>query len=338
MWFRHLLVGLAVLCIGLLVRVAMVQTANPDLTPDDLHRFETTFGLDLPDWYAGQPFFLLWTRGDGQAFVALASDLDLDGAAQELAVPIYRYTRIGYAWLGRVAALGRVSLVPVGLMAVNALALLALGVLSSQLAQTRGRVAYLLAANPAVYVGFASDTAEPLGVVLLVAALVTSSKAVGRWSSGWLAAVRPSLATALPARRRDLPITLIGFGVIAVVVRIIGTVGLGGNSSIPPSTLVLPVTGYVEAWRSLSAGAAVVAGIPLAAGLTTFVLGMVRERGWMRLAWLATGLLVLTLGSAVLRSPVNWTRAAAALPVLWVVSSLTNEPTLDPAQAPPAEA
>ena len=320
------------------MRVALVQTANPRLTQDDLRRFERTFDLDLPGWYEDHPFFLRWTRGDGQAFVALASDLDLDGAAQELAVPVYRYARVGYAWLGRVAALGRVSLVPIGLMAVNALALLTLGVLTSHVAQTGGRMAYLLAANPALYVGFASDTAEPLGVVLLVAALVASSKAAGRWSSGWLAAVRPSLATALPTRRRDLPMTLLSFGVIAVVVRIIGIVGLGGDTSIPPNTFVVPLTGYLEGWRSLSPGAAVVAGIPLMAGLATVVVGLTRKRGWMRLAWLATGFLVLTFGSAVLRSPFNWTRAAAAVPTLWVVSSLPDGTALASAQGPPPEA
>ncbi len=303
----------------------MVQTANPHLTGEDLHRFETIYDIDLPDWYDDHPFFLLWTRGDGQAFVALAADLDLDGAAQELAVPVYRYARVGYAWLGRAAGLGMVSLVPVGLMIVNALALFALGVLSSRLASVRGKVAYLLAANPAIYVGFASDTAESLGVVLLVAAALASSRSVGRWSAGWLAAVRPTLVTALPARRGDLTLTLVAFGVVGAAVRIIGIIGLDGDTSIPPSTVVAPVTGYLEAWPSMSAGAAIVAGIPLAAGLATFAVGLISKRGWMRLAWLATGLLVLMLGSAVLHNPFNWTRAAAALPVLWVVSSLKRD-------------
>ncbi len=310
----------------------MVQTANPQLTGDDLQRFETIYDINLPDWYNDHPFFLLWTRGDGQAFVALASDLDLDGAAQELAVPTYRYARVGYAWLGRAAGLGKVSLVPVGLMMVNGLALFALGLLSSRLASSHGWAAYLLAANPALYVGFASDTAEPLGVLLLVAAIVASSKKVGRWSAGWLAAVRPTLATALPARRGDLPLTLVIFGAVAVGIRIIGMVGLGGDTTIPPSTVVVPVTGYLEAWRSMSAGAAVVASIPLAAGLATCAIGIISKRGWMRLAWLASGLLVVMLGSGVLHNPFNWTRAAAALPALWVVSSLpaTTGTNLEP--------
>ena len=187
--------------------------------------------------------------------------------------------------------------------------------------------------------GFASDTAEPLGVLLLVAAIVASSRKVGRWSAGWLAVVRPTLATALPARRGDLTFTLVTFGAVAAVIRIIGMVGLGGDTTIPPSTVVVPVTGYLEAWRSMSAGAAVVAGIPLVAGLATCAIGFISKRGWMRLAWLATGLLVVMLGSAVLHNPFNWTRAAAALPVLWVVSFLQGNSgsSLEPGQGMPPD-
>ena len=204
MWLKHLFVGVAVLIIGLGVRFAMVRTAEPPLSAADLARFEETYGLDLPTWYESTPFFLLWSRGDGQAFVALASDLDLSGPARELAVPVYRFSRAGYAWLGRLAALGRPGWVPVGLMMVNALALLAVGAMASVMAQRRGPVSYMLAANPALYVGFASDTAEPLGIALLTAALVASTGRERR-SRGRLAGSSETQPGDCPPRTRAEP-------------------------------------------------------------------------------------------------------------------------------------
>ena len=141
---------------------------SDDLGPADLQRFESLSGVDLPDAYGDLPFFLLWTRGDGQAYVTLASDLDLQGPAQRLLLPSYRYTRVGYAWMGRVFALGRVDLIPVGLMLVNLTALAGIGALTAKLVQLYGERSYLLLLNPGLYVGFATDTAEPLGLLLLI--------------------------------------------------------------------------------------------------------------------------------------------------------------------------
>lgn len=317
MWTKHVVMGIIVLAAGVGVRTAMVVAADPELSGADLIKFENTYGLDLPDWYDRLPFFLLWTRGDGQAFVVLASDLDADGPAQELAVPVYRYSRAGYAWLGRLAALGRNDWVPIGLMAVNSAALVAIGSMASALAHPRGPAALLLTANPAIYVGFASDTAEPLGVALLMAVLTASDgRGAGVWA-GLLAAVRPSLATAVPARGRNLPAVLIPLALVGVGLHLLGSLLFTGNASIPPDTLVLPMTGYVETWRNLPVAASIVVGIPLFASIATIYWGLTRRSGWARLSWIVTGFLVLTFGSLVLQSPNNWTRAAAGLPVLW---------------------
>lgn len=312
--------GVAVVIIGLGVRLAMVRAAEPPLSAVDLMRFEQTYGLDLPAWYEDSPFFLLWSRGDGQAFVALGSDLDLNGPARELAVPVYRFSRAGYAWLGRLAALGRPGWVPVGLMAVNALSLLAVGAISSVVVQRRGPISFILAANPALYIGFASDTAEPLGIALLMVALVASTGRRAGLAAGLLGAVRPSLATALPERGRNLGALIASFAAVALAVRFIGSAALGGDASIPNATFVIPLTGYFDVWQELPPGAAVVAGIPLVAALATIYFGLTKRSGWVRVSWVATGLLVLTFGSLVLHHPNNWIRAAAALPVVWGLS------------------
>ena len=125
-----------------------VLTARTDLGPTDLERFESQSGVDLPDVYGQMPFFLLWTRGDGQAYVTMAADLDVKGPTQNLLLPSYRYTRVGYAWFGRVAALGRVAWVPVGLMLVNLAALTAIGALTGRLVRLFGERAYVILLNP----------------------------------------------------------------------------------------------------------------------------------------------------------------------------------------------
>ena len=308
----------------------MAGTSDPPLSGTDLERFEKIYGLDLPDWYGEVPFLLRWSRGDGQAFVALASDLDLNGPARELAVPAYRYARVGYAWLGRMAALGRTEWIPIGLLAVNGTALFAIGALSSALARRRGPVSYLLAANPAIYVGFASDTAEPLGVALLVGALAASTvRGAGFWAA-WLGAVRPSLGTALLARGRNLAALMVPFAVVGLAIRFVGLATFGGDASIPPSTVVLPFTGYFDVWRSLEDADALLTGIPLIAAIATIYVGLAKRTGWVRVSWVASGLLALTFGALVLRQPNNWIRAAAALPVLWVWSrSPETQPATD---------
>ena len=110
------------------------------------------------------------------------------------------------------------------------------------------------------------------------------------------------------------------FTAVALAVRFVGSAALGGDTSIPDATVVIPFTGYFDVWQKLPRSAAAVAGIPLMAALVTIYIGLTKRSGWVRLSWVATGLLVLTFGSLVLHHPNNWIRAAAALPVLWGLS------------------
>jgi hypothetical protein len=162
--------------------------------------------------------------------------------------------------------------------------------------------------------------------------LVASTGTIAGFLAGFLGAVRPSLGTALPARGRRPAALLIPFALVGLAVRFLGIATLGGDTSIPPSTVVFPFTGYFDVWRSLNDSAAIVASIPLVAAVATMYIGLAKRTGWVRLSWITTGLLVLAFGSLILQEPNNWIRAAAALPVLWVWSR-----ALDPRPAPDQE-
>ena len=71
--------SLAILA-GLTWRLVFVTSQGFDGA--DLERFEAQpYGVDLPDAYRDVPFLLAWTRGDGQAYVALAADPWAQGPA-----------------------------------------------------------------------------------------------------------------------------------------------------------------------------------------------------------------------------------------------------------------
>ena len=64
-----------------------------------------------------------WTGYDGQFFYYMA--LDPQGAAPYMDLPGYRYQRIAYPMLARLIVLGRSSLIPDALLAVNLFAVVA---------------------------------------------------------------------------------------------------------------------------------------------------------------------------------------------------------------------
>ena len=315
---RRRMVTLALIAVLVGLGFRSVLTARTDLGPADLQRFESQSGIDLPDAYGDLPFFLLWTHGDGQTYVTMAADIGLQGPAQRLLLPSYRYTRVGYAWLGRVFALGRVAWVPIGLMLVNLAALAGIGALTGRLAHRYGERAYVILLNPGLYVGFATDTAEPLGVLLLMVALLSGSVLLAGVASVALGTVRPSFGLGLPARGRNLRVVIGSVVGSALLIRFIALLSIQDNTT-PIETLVIPLTGYLDLFAngppSVIAGAAVL----LVVVLTTAVIGGVRRSGVVRVTWLTNALLLLSLGQFVLNDPFNWTRAAAVLPVLWAL-------------------
>ena len=136
------------------------------------------------------------------------------------------------------------------------------------------------------------------------------------FAAGLLGAVTTEPGDCSPRRRRNLAALFVTFVVMVLALRFVGIAAFGGVP-IPPSTIVIPFTGYFEVWRLLPAGSSLVTGIPLIAAVATIYVGLTKKTGGVRVSWVATGLLVLMFGPFVLEHPVNWIRAAAALPVLW---------------------
>ena len=109
---------------------------------------------------------------DGQYSYFLA--LDPENAHAYMDYPAYRYTRIVYPMLARLAALGQPALVPYALLVVNLLAVV-LGTLA--LAAWLRRqclspwLALLYALSPGIFIATAGDLTEPLAYALVICAL-----------------------------------------------------------------------------------------------------------------------------------------------------------------------
>jgi len=308
----------AVLVVFFALVLRGVAAGQSDLSPDDLALYERrSYGVDLPDWYGRHPYFLTWSLGDGQAFVTMAADLNLDGAVTGLANPVYRYSRVGFSWLGRALALGQTDWIPLGLFAVNVIALAALAVRLAAMQDRYGMGPLLGLLNPALYIAFATDTAELLGVTLAVWAMTSPPGRSARWLAAGLGATRPELSTALAASAAGISLW-IPAGVVVVLMRVVGVLALGTEGSVASGgSLSWPLMGYVEAWRRSRLPVALgSAGLLLAAAVTIY-LGLRRYEGGARLAWVASGSLLLILSPLVLLRPANYLRAAAALPLLW---------------------
>ena len=314
---RSRMITLALIAVLAGVGFRLILTARSDLGPHDLERFESKSGIDLPDVYGEMPFFLLWTRGDGQTYVTMAADIELQGPAQRLLIPSYRYTRVGYAWLGRIFALGRVAWVPVGLMLVNLISLAAIGALTGRLAHRFGERSYLALLNPGLYLAFATDTAEPLGMLLLMVGVLSGSVLLANIASFALGTVRPSFGLALPARDRNLGRVIGSIAGGALLIRVIALLGIQDNAT-PIETMAVPLTGYLETVSSEPLSEWIGAAVLLIAVLATAIVGGFSRRGWVRIAWLANALLLISLGPAALVD-LNWARAAVVLPILWAL-------------------
>jgi hypothetical protein len=114
---------------------------------------------------------------DGQFFYRLAlnpANLALRAYGIQVDRP-YRYMRIGYPALTWLVSLGQHALVPVMLVAVNIVAIGAMGYLGAMFAQAAGRHALaglLLPSYFGLLTSLSRDTAEPLAAVCLLAGLL----------------------------------------------------------------------------------------------------------------------------------------------------------------------
>jgi hypothetical protein len=188
---------------------------------------------------------------DGQFFYRLAlNPADLAQTAYGIRVDhSYRFMRIGYPALTWLVSLGQHSLVPAMLIAVNVVAVGALGYFGGVIARQAGRNVLwglLLAAYFGLITSVSRDTAEPLAAALLLAALVA------------LRARRPVLAAlllAFGALTRETVMAAVAAIAIVRLVTLVRARQLPGRDDLPwvvPTAvfagwqlIILAVTGSV---------------------------------------------------------------------------------------------
>lgn len=314
-----MLFATAIVLTGIFIRWSVTNTAG--LSEVDLNRYEAAFGVDLPDWYGDHPFFLYWSLGDGQAFVTLAADPVGENSSQLLGSPAYRFSRIGFSLVGRVAVGWRLDLIPIGLFAANTASLFVIGLFAGTRASRSDPTAVLLAANPAVYIGYVGDSAEPFAIALLLCALTALSRARSAGSAFALATVRPSYLTTIFASR--FPLSSFAAAMVAAAsVSIVGTVTFGPPTAAAGAQFTAPLLGFFRAWGSAEyLGRLSLLAILLAVAVS---LGVALKRSDLapgtRISLALTALVLLNLNLVVLTHSVNSLRAAGSLPVLLAIA------------------
>ncbi len=257
--------------------------------------FEETYGVDVGD---PGPWFSAWALGDGQAYALIGVDPTGEVLAAEIREAGYRFARAGYGWTVWAVSLGRAEAVPYALAVVGALSLAGVAIVAIRLRPRLGPRSWLIVLNPALYIGFAADTSEPMGILLLVSVLASG----GWWAAGLLGVTRPSFLVTLWGRWRHL-----AFGVAAAVaLAVYSFVAFGAEAMVPSGgRLGLPLHAYLEhpsVWGFLLAAVAI----------ATLAFG-VKARDW---SWVLAAMFILCVGLDVLRDPINAWRASGFLPVL----------------------
>jgi hypothetical protein len=245
------------------------------------------------------PWFSAWSIGDGQAYAVIAADPSGVKLGQEIKEPAYRFARAGYSWLAALLTLGVDELVPYGLALVGAASLAGTLVLAIALRDRLGWKTWLLTANPAIFLGFAGDTSEPLGALLLAATLASGSMSL----AVALGVTRPTYLLALLGRWKPFGLGLAA--AIALGVYSLWRFGLEG-AAVGGGRIGIPLFGYLESPSLAGSLLGVLA-------LITAIIGVAR-RDW---TWFVVGLFVLSFGPNVTSNPINAWRAAGLMPVLW---------------------
>lgn len=310
----------AVVAVLLGVGLRAVVTSAAGLTPADLARFEDESGIDLPDAFGEVPFFLMWTRGDGGTYLALAADLDLDGPSHRLLSPRLRVSRLGFAVLIWLVAFGRVAWFPISLFFVVTAGLGLYGAMTARLAAVDRRAWWLLA-NPAVLIGYVGDSTEPLGLGLLLLAALATTTGTSAAAGTLLGGVRPSLFPAtLAGRHPGAAATATG----AVAVALFG-LGRAVFPTDPAFPFRPPLAGYLTAIPAMAVPDLLVVVVVAVAAGATIVVGVRRHRGGVRWAWILSGVLVLALPDQSIDQATNLLRIAGILPVLWALGGAHHD-------------
>jgi hypothetical protein len=245
------------------------------------------------------PWFSAWSLGDGLVYVLIGIDPSGEHLASEILEVGYRFARAGYGWAGWAVSLGQERFVPQALAIVGGLSVLGLLRVAVRMRPRLGPRTWLMVFNPALFIGVAADTSEPLGILLLAAGMASGS---------WVAAVllgvtRPTFLLGLwPRWKLFVPgiLAAVSLALYSLVTFGAETLFRGGGR------LTFPLLAYIEhpsLWRVL-----------LAVLATATVVVGVGKRDW---SWVVSGLFVLCFGFDVLRAPTNAWRAAGLIPVLW---------------------
>lgn len=254
------------------------------------------YGFDMGD--PGE-WFSAWSLGDGQAYAMIAVDPSGQQLAGHVSEAGYRFARAGYGWAVWAASFGQESKVPYALAMVGAVSLVGVLALAVRERPALGPRAWLMVLNPALFIGFAGDTSEPLGIFFLAGAMAWGSPVM----AALLGITRPTFLVAL---WRDRRLFLVGVAA-AVALAAYSLVAFGASTLVRAGgRLGIPLAGYLQhqsVWGFLL----------LLAASVTLVVGW-RRRDWV---WILAGLFVTCFGADVLRDSVNAWRAAGFLPVMW---------------------
>ena len=287
-----LLVALIVILGGFLARALYIPTWPERQVEVSANRLN----LDI-----GEPskWFSAWSIGDGQAYAVIAVDPSGAKLGEDVKEPAYRFSRAGYSWLAATITLGNDEWVPYGLAAIGLLSLVGILIVAISMRKRLGPKVWFLVLNPAIYLGFAGDTSEPLGALMLALALGSGSLL----AAVALGVTRPSYLVGLFSRWR-----LFGAGIVATALLAVYSLWRFGTEDLIPDAgrVDLPFVAYIE--NSSFAG-----WLLLGLAVATLVVG-IRRRDW---AWVLTGVFVLSFGLDVTADPINAWRAAGMLPVLW---------------------
>lgn len=265
-------------------------------------------GIDFGQW---PDIFYTSGNGDGEVFAVLAVDPLGSGPSQLIPSVVYRYGRIGMSGLAFMLSFGRELLVLPALFIIGLSAVGTVGFLSGFWRQRFGPRSWALVLNPAMYIGFMGDTAEPLGVLLLALGLVGS----GYWAAVALGVTRPTYGTALFGRWRLLSVLV----ATAITIRLSAVWIFGGSIFDVSSDSLGSSNNFGPPAIAFFAQPSVVGFLVLASGVFTLLFGAIRRD----LAWIVSGALVVALGEAVTANPLNAVRAAGMLPVLWALTQIS---------------
>jgi hypothetical protein len=187
-------------------------------------------------------------------------------------------------------------------------------ILASKVRERLGLRAWLMVANPALYIGFAGDTAEPMAMFFLGLALAVGAV----WAGAVLGVTRPDWLIATLWRWKPF----LG-GVAAAVLLGLYAVAIFGFDGMVATAgrLGVPFGGYLAHPSA--------AGWLLAAFALATVARGLQRRDW---AWVAVGTFVLCFSDDVLMAPVNAWRVAGLIPVLWAFGTGAAHPFTQPAE------